>query len=957
MPETFFIVDAYAHIYQFFYAIRGLTGPDGEPVNAVYGFARMIESLGRKYKPDYMAVAFDGPGELVRHEVYADYKANRPAMPDDLERQIPLIHELLEALGIPELSAPGYEADDVLAAAAGLAADRGIDAVIVTTDKDAEQLIDEHTRVLHIHKDREVMLDASGLTGEKGIEPWQVVEVMALAGDSTDNVRGVPSIGPKTALKLIQEFGSVESLYANLDKVKSEKMRERLAAHREDVRLAAELVKLHREIPLKLDLNACSTAGHRAHEGTAQAFYRALGFRSLLDAAHAGAARRTAGLSVQDEPVGVRPRDESEAASPPMSTPPVRASQAGLFAESAAEGAEAFDTIESVAKDYGRVSSPGQLRELVEVLRRQPVVALDLETTSLQPRDAQIVGLSFSWQPDQGVYVATMGPQGSEVCPADEALRMLKPVLEADGPRKVGQNLKYDIAVLKTHGIELRGLECDAMVASYLLHPSLRSHNLDALARRHLHYAPIKIEELIGRPAGRQAARPGRQVTMDQVSVEKVARYSCEDADVAFQLCGILSKELKDNDLWDLFERLELPLVPVLADMEWTGVKVDTGQLSAMSAEFAAKLQELGRRIFQEAGHEFNVNSPQQLSKVLFEELGLPIPRLRERRTTGYSTASGVLEGLRGPHSIADLLLQHRELGKLKSTYADALLAMVNPGTGRVHTSFNQTVTATGRLSSSDPNLQNIPVRTPLGRRIRRAFVAGSEGFSLLSADYSQVELRIVAHCSGDRALRGAFEQDRDIHRFVASEVNAVPEDEVTDGMRQQAKAVNFGIIYGLSAYGLSRQIGIAEAEAERFIASYFERYPKVKEFIARTISQARRDGYVRTLAGRRRRIEGLNASGATRKAAERIAVNTVVQGSAADLIKLAMIEIHRGLPAVSKQAQMLIQIHDELVFEAPDEEMGAVARFVVDKMSNALTLDVPLKVSAAVGRNWADAK
>ena len=950
MAETFCVIDAYAHIYQFFYAIRGLTGPDGEPVNAVYGFARMLESLRRKHKPDYMAVAFDGPGELVRHEIYSDYKANRPPMPEDLERQIPLIHELLQALGIPELSAPGHEADDVLAVVARRAAQKGIDAMIVTTDKDAEQLIDEHTRVLHVHKDREVMLDPAALKDEKGIEPWQVVEVMALSGDSTDNVRGVPGIGPKTALKLIHEFGTVANLYANLDKVESDKLRERLAAHREDVRLAAELVNLKRDIPLELDLEACSTPRQAAaHAASAQAFYRALGFRSLLDAGVSGteeaaphgrgrAAVRTTGAGARQAQA---PLFEEGAAGSSQ----VRAAEEGEDLETPAG---APDTIESLRKDYSTVTRLSQLRDLVAELGGQAAVAIDLETTSLQPRDARIVGLSFSWRPHQGAYVAAMGPDGSDVCPLDEALAMLRPVLEADAPHKVGQNLKYDMAVLKNYGVELRGLECDAMVASYLLRPSARSHNLDALARRHLNYATVRIEELIG--------KPGRQVTMDKVPVEKVARYSCEDADVAFQLCQLLTTELKDNSLWELFERLELPLVPVLADMEWTGVKVDADQLRAISAEFAAKLQDLQKRVFQEAGREFNVNSPQQVSRVLFEEMGLPAPR-GGRRTTGFSTASGVLEALKDDYEIADLLLQHRELDKLKSTYADALLTLANPGTGRVHTSFNQTVTATGRLSSSDPNLQNIPVRTPLGRRIRRAFVAGAEGFSLLSADYSQVELRMVAHYSGDPALRRAFEQDRDIHRFVAAQVNGVAEDAVTDTMRQQAKAVNFGIIYGLSAYGLSRQIGMAEREAARFIDGYFERYPKVKEFIGRTIEQARRDGCVRTLAGRRRTIEGLNASGATRKAAERIAVNTVIQGTAADLIKRAMIDIHRGLHAVSARAQMLIQIHDELVFEGPDEDMDAVSRFVSEKMSGALKLSVPLRVDVSTGKNWADAK
>jgi len=927
MPETLFVIDAYAHIYQFFYAIRGLTGPDGEPVNAVYGFARMIEGLKRDYKPDYLVVAFDGPGQLDRHEFYADYKANRPPMPDDLERQIPLIHELLEALHIPEVSAPRYEADDVLGALATKAEEKGIETVLVTTDKDAEQLIDAHTRVLHVHKDRQELLDERALKETKGIEPWQVVEVMALSGDTTDNVPGVPGIGPKTALKLIQEFGSVENLYANLDKVKSEKVREKLAAHRKDVEMADKLVRLRRDIPLTVDLAECRTAREEPPE--AIGFYRALGFRSLVPQDVA---------AVETERRGERRGITASARK-----------QGALFAEETEPAeAAALGSIVTVTKDYSTVTNLSALGELAETLERQAAIAIDTETTSLQPRDARLVGLSFSWRAHQGVYVATLGPEGSEFCPVEEALAILRPVLEAERPAKLGQNLKYDIAVLKNYGVKPGGLRCDSMVASYLLRPSIRSHNLDALARRHLNYGVVKIEELIG--------ERGEQTTMDRVPIEKVGPYSCEDADVAFQLCGLLSDELQENDLQELLSRLEMPLVPVLADMEWAGVKVDTAQLEAMSTEFAGKLSELERDIFREAGQEFNLNSPQQLSKVLFEDLRLPTPR-GVRRTTGYSTASDVLEALKDDHPVARLLLEHRELSKLKSTYADALLAMVNPRTGRVHTSFNQTVTATGRLSSSDPNLQNIPVRTPLGRRIRRAFVAGADGWSLLSADYSQVELRMVAHCSGDPALRRAFEEDRDIHRVVAAQVNSVPEEEVTDQMRQHAKAVNFGIIYGLSPYGLSRQIGVSTDEAERFIESYFGRYPKVKEFIAETIRQARRDGYVRTLAGRRRKVEGLEASGATRKAAERIAVNTVVQGSAADLIKLAMLEIHSGLPAVSSRANMLIQIHDELVFEAPDDDLEAVGEFVKEKMSGALKLDVPLKVVLAAGKNWADAK
>jgi len=911
MPETLFAVDALAHIYQFFYAIKGLTGPDGEPVNAVYGFARMLEKLKQDHGADYLAVAFDTPGELIRHQEYEQYKANRPPMPDALERQISVIRELLEVQQIPGLAAEGYEADDVLAAIARAAAEHGIDTVIVTTDKDAEQLIDEHTRVLHVHKDSEVLLGPEELRDLKGIEPWQVVEVMSLAGDTTDNIPGVPGVGPKTALKLIHQFGSVKNLYANLDQVKSDSLRQKLAEHRQDVETAARLVRLEHDIPVELDIEECRVG--KASQTEVNRFYRALGFRSLVN---------------DTDPA--RPR---------------QAAQAALFAEAPEPE---LTTLDSLAKDYRVLTDPDALERLVEVLKKQEAVALDLETTSLQPRQAEIVGFAVSWEAHQGVYVATKAPEGEPFCPMDEALRMLKPVLEARAPAKVGQNLKYDMAVLKNYGVTVRGLRCDTMVASYLLHPTSRSHGLDALARRHLGYQTVPIEDLIG--------RGHEQITMDQVPVAKVAPYACEDADVALQLATLLTAELEEQHLWDLFERLEVPLVPVLAEMEWVGVKVDADRLAALSKEFSGELDELAAQIFQEAGHEFNLNSPKQLSEVLFEEMDLPAPT-GARRTTGYSTASDVLARLEREHPIARHVLKYRELSKLKSTYADALLSLIDPGTGRIHASFNQTVTATGRLSSSDPNLQNIPVRTPLGRRIRRAFVAGKEDMSLLSADYSQVELRIVAHCSGDPALCRAFEQDRDIHRFVAAQVNEVPEEGVTPEMRQQAKAVNFGIIYGLSPYGLSRQIGVTVAEAGEFIAAYFERYPEVKRFIGSTIDQARRDGYVRTLAGRKRTIEGIRAAGAARSAAERIAVNTVVQGTAADLIKRAMIEIHQGLPDVSRQTHMLIQIHDELLLEAPDEDMDRVRRFVTDRMSRALDLRVPLKVDTATAKNWADAK
>ena len=904
MPEQLFAIDAYAHIYQFFYAIKGLTGPDGEPVNALYGFARMVQKLRDEYKPDYLLVALDGPGKPERCDLYEPYKADRPPMPYPLQRQVPLIKQFLDVEDIPHPMMVGQEADDILATTAERAAADGIDTVIVTTDKDAEQLISDHTRVLHLHKNREIMLDPEALKEQKGIEPWQVVEVMSLAGDTTDNIPGVPGIGPKTAQKLIRQFGNVDNLYKNIDQVSGEKTRQNLLEHREDVEMARKLVVLRRDLPLDLDWEECRD--RTADPEAVDRFYRAVGFQSL------------------------------------RKSNPAPPTQGALF--EAREPA----TIESSDKDYSTVTTLDGLRELVETLLKQDRLAVDLETTSLRPRRARIVGLSFSWRPNQGVYVATGGPAGAEVCPVEEALNVLRPVLEGQKPRKLGQNLKYDMGVLKNHGIQLAGLACDAMVASYLLKPASRSHGLDALSRLYLNYRPVKIEELIG--SGRD------QISMDRVPVEKVSPYACEDADLALQLCDLLTDRLKEQDLWSLFVELELPLVPVLTDMEWRGIAVDTERLAGLSEEFAEKLEGLEAQIHEEAGEEFNVNSPQQLSTVMFEKMGLPPPR-GAKRTTGYSTAHDVLDDLKADHPIARHVLQYRELSKLKSTYADALLDLVNPRTGRVHASFNQTITATGRLSSSDPNLQNIPVRTALGRRIRSAFVPGGEDMSLLSADYSQVELRVMAHCSGDPALSSAFHEGRDIHRFVAAQINDVPEDEVTDLMRQQAKAVNFGIIYGLSPYGLSNQIDVPVEEAEQFIQAYFERYPRVKEFIGRTVDGARRKGYVQTLAGRRRTIEGIRGTGASRSAAERIAVNTVIQGSAADLMKRAMIHIHGELPGVCPRAAMLLQIHDELVFEAPDQEMDEVRRFVKRKMEGALELDVPLAVDAAVGKNWAEAK
>ena len=919
MAERLFLVDGHAHCYQAFYAIKALTGPDGEPVNAVYGFARLLNKILKQYSPEYLAVVFDPPGKVFRHEMYEQYKATRKPMPDELGRQFPVIHEMLERQGTPILVVAGYEADDVMASAARLARAKGVASVLVTTDKDADQLIDDMTTVLHIHKDREAWLNEDALKETKGVEPWQVVDMMALAGDSTDNIPGVPGVGPKTAAELIEQFGSIEELYRNLDAVKRDSLRKKLAEHRELVELSRRLVIINREVPLEFDLERCRA--DRLNIGERDEFYRALGFHSLV-------ADETASRSA-------------------VSAPAQR--QASLFAaavEPASEGEPR--TVRDFKNNYRTVRTLPEVEQLSEELRRRAPFSVDLETTNLDPHEARIVGIAVSWHPNQGVYVATAGPPGEDVCPAEEALAALKPVLADPQVGKIGQNLKYDMLVLKNYDVELRGIVCDTMIASYLLDPSERSHGLDALALRHLNYRTIKITELIGEGS--------QQLSMAAVPVERAAPYACEDADVAFQLSEKLMPRLGEEDLLPLLRDLELPLVPVLADMEWHGVKIDEARLREISEEFSAQMAELEEQIFALAGERFNLNSPKQLSEVLFDRMKLPRPHGKQR-TTGYATDADVLTDLAQEHPIASHLLRFRELSKLKGTYADALRELINKRTGRLHTSFNQTGTATGRLSSTEPNLQNIPVRTPLGKRIRAAFVPGAADMSLLSADYSQVELRVLAHCSGDRALQEAFHRDRDIHRFVAAQVHEVAEDQVTEQMRRRAKAVNFGIVYGLSAYGLSRQIGVPISEAQQFIDGYFERYPQVKRFIGETIARAREQGYVRTLAGRRRRIEGIRSSGALRSAAERMAVNTAVQGSAADLIKKAMIAISNGLSAVSRRAAMLLQIHDELLFEVPDEEVDAVRQFVVEQMTGAMELSVPLKVEAGVGKDWSQVK
>jgi len=888
MPERLYIIDGHSHLYRAFFAIRGLTTRDGRPSNAVFGFTAMLRKLINEHRPDYLAVAFDRPGPTFRHQRFDQYKANRPVPPEEFRLQIPMTEEVLRAMGIPIYAAEGYEADDILGTLARQAREKGLDVVLVTGDKDTAQLLDDHVAILDTRKGE--LTSAATLRERDGIEPAQVIDVMALAGDPTDNVPGVPGVGPKTALRLIRKYGSLDEVLARAGEIEPPSLGARLAQNAHLARLSRDLVRIDTHAPVELDLERCRL--RPPDPDKLAPIYEKLSFHQFLEDL---------------------PRTPSE------------------------EKAE-----------YILVNTPGSFESFLSRLREVRRFAMDLETTSSSPRVARIVGLSFSWKEREAWYVPVRGPLGETTLDEAAVLDALRPILTDSDVQKVGQNIKYDMVVLRNYGIELRGVAFDTMLAAYVLDAERHSYSLDSLAADYLGHHMTPITDLIGKGS--------KQITMDLVPIERVKDYACADADVTLRLSHRLEEDLRaEPDLLRLFEEIELPLASVLAEMEHHGIGFDPGRLGEMSAWLGEKLAELERRIYAEAGQEFNVNSPRQLAAILFDKLGLP--RIRRTRT-GASTDSEVLEELASRHPLPGLVLEYRQLSKLKSTYVDALPLMVLPETGRIHTSFQQTATSTGRLSSSEPNLQNIPVRTEIGERIRAAFVPGEPGWVFLSADYSQIELRILAHVSGDRALREAFEHDQDIHRVVAAQIHNVAQEAVTPEMRRAAKTVNFGIIYGLTPRGLARDLRISTEEAERFIEAYFSRYPGVREFISETIARAHRDGFVRTLCGRRRRLPGLSDSNhAVRQFAERAAVNAVIQGTAADMIKIAMIRISDRFKSQRLRARMILQIHDELLLELPPEEIEAVRETVAAEMTGALHMSVPVKVNIAIGRNWMESK
>jgi len=889
-PKTIFLIDGSAFLYRAFHAIRSLSTSGGHPTNATFGFTRILLKLLKEKQPEYAAVFFDVKGPTFRHKMYEDYKANRPPMPEELAVQIPDIKAVTEALNIPIIQKLGYEADDLVGTYARLAQEEGFSVVMVTGDKDFTQLITDTCVLWDPMKD--TVLDRATVKADMDIEPEQFIDVLGLAGDTADNIPGVKGVGPKTAIKLVAEYGSIKQIYENLDQLSSKKkLYESLSASKDIVMLSRDLATIDQAVEVKDNIQDMKLTGFDTHK--AFELFQSLEFKNL----------------------------------------------ATEFAEKA----------DKTKKIYKLITKVSELEKLAKVLENKGLFAVDTETTSKNPMEADLVGISFSYMDDAGFYipVAHTNTGDLEQPSKEEILRIFKPMLENPDIHKVGQNIKYDLIVLARYGINLQGVVFDTMIASHLLNPGTRGHSLDRIAMNLFGYKMVSYEEVAGKGK--------TQIGFEEVPVDLAADYAAEDADITFMAYKVFEKELKDQDLTKLMDTIEVPLVTVLAKMEMAGIKVDAAELFRMSQEFESELVELEKGIYDLAGEKFNINSPQQLGEILFEKLKLT-PTKKTQKKTGYSTDVQVLTKLAEDHELPKLLLRFRTLGKLKSTYVDALSSLVHEETGRIHTSFNQTITVTGRLSSSNPNLQNIPIRKPEGKKIRRAFIP-KDGCTLVSADYSQIELRLLAHCAEDEILIDAFQNDEDIHTRTALEVFQVLPGLVTAELRSQAKAINFGIVYGMSAFRLSNELGISRKMAGSYIDNYFKRYAGVKAFIDTTIEETKKTCTVSTLFGRKRRLDDIRSSNANlRNFAQRAAINTPIQGSAADLIKLAMIKMQAAMEKAGMDARMLLSVHDEIIFESPEGEREDLVNLARDIMENVFPLKVPLKVNFGFGNNWANA-
>jgi len=892
------LFDGNALLHRAFHALPPLTlRKSGEMVGAVYGFAQMLLKVINELKPSHYAIAFDMKGPTFRHKLFDQYKIHRPETPEELVGQLGRVRELVEAFNIPIFEMEGYEADDLLGTLSNQASGKDVETIIVTGDADAMQLVSPKVKVLYPKPRRAfsdtTLFDEAAVKEKYGVTPEQIADLKGLVGDPSDNIPGVPGVGAKTAQKLIGQFGSVESIYENIDKVEPAKLQALLNDNEAVARQSKELATIVSDMPVKLKLDDCQVSQYDRNKVTE--LFRELEFASLLPKLP----------QVEGAP--------SVEAKPPQG-------------------------------DYKIVNSAADLDKLIKRLTAAKTFAFDTETTGLDPMSASLVGISLSPTAGEAYYIPVghVGLDTIAQLPLEEVIAKIKPIMEDKDLSKLAHNGKYDMAILAEYGITVNHLSFDSMVAAYLL--GEKSMGLKALAFGRLAVEMTPIAELIG--TGK------KQIPMSQVEIARTADYACADADMTFRLAELLEADLRQQKLWKLFAEVELPLVPVLLHMERAGVALDGGLLKDMSARLGKQLNKVEKEIYEHAKHAFNINSPQQLSQVLFEKLELTPAR---KTKGGYSTGASVLEELLGVHPIVELILDYRQLSKIKSTYIDALPGLINPKTGRLHTSFNQTRTTTGRLSSSEPNLQNIPVRGELGKEVRKAFIA-PQGSQLLSADYSQIDLRALAHLSQDKSLTSAFRHDEDIHSTTAAQVFGVEPSKVTAEMRRVAKTVNFGVIYGMSEYGLEQATGLSREEAAQFINAYFEKYPGVKSYMESTKEEARKTGYVQTILGRRRAIPEINAQNRqVREAAERMAINMPVQGTSADIIKMAMINLEREIEKRKLESKMLLQVHDELIFEVPDAEVGEMKKIVPELMTSAIELSVPLKAAVKSGPNWGE--
>ncbi len=923
-----FLLDAYALIYRAYYAfIRNpRINSKGQNTSAVFGFVNTLEEILRKENPTHIAVVFDSPLPSFRHIKYEEYKAQREPTPEDIKASIPIIKEILQAYNIPILEIPGYEADDVIGTIAKKMATQKVNVYMMTPDKDYVQLVDDH---IFIYKPRYGNNDFDILDKEKVLEkyslshPMQMIDMLALMGDTSDNIPGCPGIGPKTAQKLLKEFGSVENILNNTDKLKGA-IKNKIEENKDRILFSKFLATIKTDVPIEVKIEDFKRK--EIDEEALKRIFKELEFRSLLtrvlknESQKNGTKKPVQGMLFENETTKFE-NNTTEPHSLSENTP----------------------SIHSTQHTYRMIKEEKKLIELCNKICSQKSVCFDTETTGVNPLLSELVGLSFAYKEGEAYYV----PIDDDREKAQQKVDIFRPFFEDEKIEKVGQNIKYDILELRNYDIQVKGKLFDTMIAHYLINPEI-PHGMDYMAKMYLNYTTIHIDELIG-PKGKN------QKNMRDIDQETVCKYAAEDADITLKLKNILEKELRENKLEQLFNEIESPLIYVLADMEWTGVRLDLEALEQLAEEYRKEMNQIEKEIIEMAGIEFNINSPKQIGEILFDKMKI-IDNPKKTKTGQYSTSENELEKLRSKHPIIEKILEQRSLKKLLSTYIEAFPQLINPKTGKIHTSFNQTATATGRLSSSNPNLQNIPIRNERGKEIRKVFIP-DEGCTFLSADYSQIELRIMAHLSKDKNMIEAFNKGQDIHAATASKIFKIPLEEVTPDMRRKAKTANFGIIYGITPYGLSQRLGISRSDAKKLIEEYFTTFSGVKRYMDESIAKAREQGYVETIFGRKRFLPDINSQNAVvRGYAERNAINTPIQGSAADIIKVAMNKIYKRLSDGEYKSKMILQVHDELDFNVHMNELDEVKNIVVYEMENAYPLVVPLKTDCNHGANWLEA-